>query len=123
MVCLDSNPIAIPISMINTNEADMLSNAGLKFAISLKAEDSVQDSQDMGSVNFVMNPVFCLYLLKTALTCGGSVSVDEAIREDMVITCALHLSCCSANVVTMYSHASFAMMSCWCAGLIQLQRD
>ena len=89
MVVLDSTPMAIPFSMIDTIEQGLLSDNGLYFTMSIKAEDGEDASHDLGTVTFPMNPVFCLYLLKTALIVGGTVPFDQAIQEDKVNTCDL----------------------------------
>ena len=92
LVWLDSNPIAIPFSLLDVYEKGQLSDAGLKFTMNIKPENDADRSQDLGTVSFAMNPVLCTHLLKTTLTVGGSVLLDEAVQEDMVITCdLLHL--------------------------------
>ena len=67
MVVLDSIPMAILFSMIDTSEQGLLSDNGLFFTMRISAEDGEDASHDLGTVTFAMDPVFCLHILKTCL--------------------------------------------------------
>ena len=87
-VVLDSFPVAIPYCMLDPRTATELLNNGLKFACPSKLDYADSSQKEQADISYVLNLVFCLYLLKIALTEGGMVSLEDAVRSDMIITCA-----------------------------------
>lgn len=85
-VLLDSNPIAIPLAMLDKETMTRLTSSEQVFTTRVSKEDCEDTTE---SIAFAMNPVFCLYLLHVYLTQAGNVPVEEAVKADTVITCAL----------------------------------
>ena len=87
-VVLDSNPIAIQYCMLDQRTASEQFSNDLRFTCSTKTDDA-NSSKMESDASYVLNPVFCLYLLNLALTEGGQVPLEEAVQSDLIITCAL----------------------------------
>ena len=119
-VVFDSNPIAIPYCMLDQRTANEQFSNGLRFTCSTKTDDA-NSSKKKSNVPYVLNPAFCLCLLKLALTEGGQVPLEEAVQSDLIITCALS-DCVPKSAKFWYLVFRASTMPVWLAGTIPSQK-
>jgi hypothetical protein len=91
LILPDSMPIAFPVEILPQDFYQDCQKDGHTFMSTVVFESGCKD------VKFVLNPVFCLLVLKIALTMSGTWSLEEGLRNVGSLTCAFqHHGCMTA---------------------------